>query len=71
MYEPKSSSNLRSLLRQLTATRWDQVIPLKQRINTICGRIAELKAIGDTISTNPNLHVAILQSSIEHVDEEA
>jgi hypothetical protein len=44
---------------------------MKQRIDTIGGRIAELEAIGDTISTNPSLHVAILQSSIEHVDDEA
>jgi len=44
---------------------------MKQRINTICRRIAELKAIGDTISTDPILRVAILQSSIEHVDDEA
>jgi len=69
VYEPKSSSNLHSLLRQLTATRWDQVIPMEQHINTIRGRIAELKAIGETIS--PNLHVAILQGSIEHVGYEA
>jgi hypothetical protein len=58
---------MRASSPSLRATR--SVIPMEQHINTIRGRIAELKAIGETIS--PNLHIAILQGSIEHVGDEA
>lgn len=68
VYQPASSSNIHSLLRQLTAIRWDPTTPMDAHINALRSLVSELKAIGEVVS--PAFHVAILQASIEHVADD-